>query len=239
MSNKIRLLVTWLDCIKYLFSQTKSSQVPSTSRISSICAHFYLDFVFWWSVSLSEDDLFISPLYFFLFQVVPKPLGVTEPRFHPLLRCLSGVSGGSLIPVRSSGNQSRLVTYLLVFSAPKTANTVKSFQELRESLEIPIETILLLPAVSNRSWLTSLECFFLKHFTVYETFLKECSLFLLFCSSIAICGNDFLSVDCWWNLNYSGSLLSVMFDINYTILTQPFWSKSCTFDIFFILTINT
>ncbi|KAG5409736.1 hypothetical protein IGI04_006055 [Brassica rapa subsp. trilocularis] len=58
---------------------------------------------------------------------------------------------GSLIPVRSSGNQSRLVTSLPVFSAPKTANTVKSFQELRESLEIPIETILLLPAVSNRS----------------------------------------------------------------------------------------
>lgn len=147
---------------------------------------------------------------------------------------------GPPLPVRSSGNQSRLVTSLPVFSAPKTANTVKSFQELRESLEIPIETILLLPAVSNRSWLTSLGCFFfLKHFTVYETFLKECSLFLLFCSSIAICENDFLSVDGWWNLNYSGSLLSVMFDINYTILTQPFWSKSCTFDIFFILTINT
>ncbi|WZZ75860.1 hypothetical protein YC2023_087230 [Brassica napus] len=44
MTNKIRLLVTRLDCSKYLFFQTKPSQVASNSinRVSSNSAHAYL-----------------------------------------------------------------------------------------------------------------------------------------------------------------------------------------------------
>ncbi|KAF2597203.1 hypothetical protein F2Q68_00008613 [Brassica cretica] len=73
--------------------------------------------------SSSDGPLVCLSIVFLPFSGGPQTSRSSRAKVPPPapapIRCVSGFS----IPVRSSGNQSRLVTSLLVFSAPETANT--------------------------------------------------------------------------------------------------------------------
>lgn len=102
--------------------------------------------------SSSDDDLPISRLPS---SSGPRTTKSSKTRvLPPALELVGGADGGggAFIPVRSSGDPTRLVASHPVFLTPKTLIR-RSYFRGWESLEVPIETIFILPTESETSWL--------------------------------------------------------------------------------------